>query len=182
MQAVRRVAGRRGYVTPLFTPKVRKHETALQSLQDQGYSAPQAQGVVDAMASAFHESYESQRQLLTTKDENNALKSEVSERLFNSTLKFDIAQRSMRELLERDFKTLKQDIQMMEKLDFENVRAEIAEVEQKFLIQRENSDEILHQLNVASQRLEKRILQYAVGFGTTIFIVVGVLGSLVVKN
>ncbi|KDO29705.1 hypothetical protein SPRG_05656 [Saprolegnia parasitica CBS 223.65] len=133
------------------------------------------------MASAFKESYDSQTTLLTTKAENNALKSEVSERLFNSTLKFDIAQRSMRELLERDFKTLKQDIQMMEKLDFENVRAEIAEVEQKFILQRENSDEILHQLNVASQRLEKRILQYAIGFGTTIFIVIGVLGSLVVK-
>ncbi|OQR89555.1 hypothetical protein THRCLA_22671 [Thraustotheca clavata] len=182
MIVAHRTVRRYAAVTPLFTPKVKKHAEALTSLQEQGYSAPQAQGMIDAMSSAFQESYESQATLMTTKAENNALKSEVSERLFNSTLKFDIAQRSMRELLERDFKTLKQDIHMMEKLDFENVRAEIAEVEKKFLLQRENSDEILHQLNAASQRLEKRILQYAIGFGTTIFIVLGVLGSLVVKS
>lgn len=43
----------------------------------------------------------------------------------------DIAQRHMRELLERDFNNLKQDIRMLEKIDFDKIRVEIAEIEKK---------------------------------------------------
>ncbi len=45
----------------------------------------------------------------------------------------DIAQRHMRELLERDFNNLKQDIRMLEKIDFDKIRVEIAEIEKKVL-------------------------------------------------
>lgn len=37
----------------------------------------------------------------------------------------------MRELLERDFNNLKQDIRMLEKIDFDKIRVEIAEIEKK---------------------------------------------------
>jgi len=46
-------------------------------------------------------------------------------------INIDIAQRHMRDLLERDFNNLKQDIRMMEKMDFDKVRLEISEVEKK---------------------------------------------------
>lgn len=37
----------------------------------------------------------------------------------------------MRELLERDFNNLKQDIRMLEKLDFDKIRMEIQDLEKK---------------------------------------------------
>lgn len=49
-------------------------------------------------------------------------------------LLLDIAQRHMRELLERDFNNLKQDIRMLEKIDFDKIRVEIAEIEKKVRI------------------------------------------------
>ncbi|CAK4609977.1 unnamed protein product [Aphanomyces euteiches] len=151
-------------------------------LQRQGYSAIQAQGLVDAMKASFNESIDVQMAVLTTKAEHVALKSEILERVFNSTLKFDIAQRNMRDFLEHDFVTLKQDIHMMEKLDFEAVRNEIAQVEAKFLQQKEASDELFDNLVKANARLEKRILNYVAAFGSTIAIILAVLSSIIDKH
>ncbi|KAG9414216.1 hypothetical protein AC1031_013420 [Aphanomyces cochlioides] len=151
-------------------------------LQRQGYSAIQAQGLVDAMKASFNESIDVQMAVLTTKAEHVALKSEILERVFNSTLKFDIAQRNMRDFLEHDFVTLKQDIHIMEKLDFEAVRNEIAQVEAKFLQQKEASDELFDNLVKANARLEKRILNYVAAFGSTIAIILAVLSSIIDKH
>ncbi|KAF0714250.1 Aste57867_3965 [Aphanomyces stellatus] len=147
-----------------------------------GYSAAQAQGLVDAMQSAFEESIDVQTAVLTTKAEHVALKSEILERVFNSTLKFDIAQRSMRDFLEHDFVTLKQDIHMMEKLDFEAVRSEIATVETKFKLQKEASDDLFDNLVKTNAKLEKRVLNYVAAFGTTIAIILAVLSSIIEKH
>jgi hypothetical protein len=83
----------------------------------------------------------------------------------------DIAQRHSRELLERDFNSLKQDIRMLEKIDFDNVRMEIAELEKKFLLQKQAEDETLNELRLSMEKVEKRMLQYAVGFAGTIMAV-----------
>ncbi|RHY10178.1 hypothetical protein DYB28_008178 [Aphanomyces astaci] len=127
-----------------------------------------------------------------------ALKSEILEHVFNSTLKFDIAQRNMRDFLEHDFVTLKQDIHMMEKLDFEAVRNEIAQVEAKFKGQKDASDDMFANLVKSNARLEKRVLNYGnsvlccscmtswgyvvMAFGSTIAIILGVLGSIIEKH
>ncbi|KAF0719758.1 hypothetical protein AaE_010417 [Aphanomyces astaci] len=158
-------------------------------LQRQGYSAVQAQGLVDAMKSAFSDSIDVQVAVVTTKAEHMALKSEILEHVFNSTLKFGtprrlhhIAQRNMRDFLEHDFVTLKQDIHMMEKLDFEAVRNEIAQVEAKFKGQKDASDDMFANLVKSNARLEKRVLNYVMAFGSTIAIILGVLGSIIEKH
>ncbi|ETV76189.1 hypothetical protein H257_09700 [Aphanomyces astaci] len=151
-------------------------------LQRQGYSAVQAQGLVDAMKLAFSDSIDVQVAVVTTKAEHMALKSEILEHVFNSTLKFDIAQRNMRDFLEHDFVTLKQDIHMMEKLDFEAVRNEIAQVEAKFKGQKDASDDMFANLVKSNARLEKRVLNYVMAFGSTIAIILGVLGSIIEKH
>jgi SMC interacting uncharacterized protein involved in chromosome segregation len=83
----------------------------------------------------------------------------------------DIAQRHQRELLERDFNNLKQDIRMLEKIDFDKIRMEIADLEKKFLLQKQAEDETLNDLRLSIERVEKRMLQYAVGFAGTIMAV-----------
>uniref|UniRef100_K3WEB9 DUF1640 domain-containing protein n=1 Tax=Globisporangium ultimum (strain ATCC 200006 / CBS 805.95 / DAOM BR144) TaxID=431595 RepID=K3WEB9_GLOUD len=148
-------------------------------LQEQGFSAEQSEAILDVMKDAMADSLDAQSRILATKSEHVELKAELSERVFNSTLKFDIAQRHMRELLERDFNNLKQDIRMLEKIDFDKIRVEIAEIEKKFLLQKQAEDETLNELRLSMEKVEKRMLQYAVGFAGTIMAVGAALMRLV---
>ncbi|POM63654.1 NADH dehydrogenase, partial [Phytophthora palmivora] len=136
-----------------------------------GFTAGQSEAILQVMKDAMADSLEAQSRILATKSEHVELKAELSERVFNSTLKFDIAQRHSRELLERDFNTLKQDIRMLEKIDFDKIRMEIAELEKKFLLQKQAEDETLNELRLSMEKVEKRMLQYAVGFAGTIMAV-----------
>ncbi|KAF1332486.1 Nadh dehydrogenase, partial [Globisporangium splendens] len=158
-------------------------------LQEQGFSAEQSEAILDVMKDAMADSLDAQSRVLATKSEHVELKAELSERVFNSTLKFGtdlvallfiyIAQRHMRELLERDFNNLKQDIRMLEKIDFDKIRVEIAEIEKKFLLQKQAEDETLNELRLSMEKVEKRMLQYAVGFAGTIMAVGAALMRLV---
>ncbi|KAG6955671.1 hypothetical protein JG687_00011056 [Phytophthora cactorum] len=139
----------------------------------------QSEAILQVMKDAMADSLEAQARILATKSEHVELKAELSERVFNSTLKFDIAQRHSRELLERDFNTLKQDIRMLEKIDFDKIRMEIAELEKKFLLQKQAEDETLNELRLSMEKVEKRMLQYAVGFAGTIMAVGAALMRLV---
>lgn len=85
----------------------------------------------------------------------------------------------MRELLDRDFNNLKQDIRMLEKIDFDKIRVEIAEIEKKFLLQKQAEDETLNELRLSMEKVEKRMLQYAVGFAGTIMAVGAAITRLV---
>ncbi|KAE8900130.1 hypothetical protein PF005_g14214 [Phytophthora fragariae] len=151
----------------------------VKSLQENGFSVDQSEAILQVMKDAMADSLEAQSRILATKSEHVELKAELSERVFNSTLKFDIAQRHSRELLERDFNTLKQDIRMLEKIDFDKIRMEIAELEKKFLLQKQAEDETLNELRLSMEKVEKRMLQYAVGFAGTIMAVGAALMRLV---
>ncbi|KAL4160357.1 hypothetical protein PRNP1_000927 [Phytophthora ramorum] len=151
----------------------------VKSLQEKGFSVDQSESILQVMKDAMADSLEAQSRILATKSEHVELKAELSERVFNSTLKFDIAQRHSRELLERDFNTLKQDIRMLEKIDFDKIRMEIAELEKKFLLQKQAEDETLNELRLSMEKVEKRMLQYAVGFAGTIMAVGAALMRLV---
>ncbi|RQM26942.1 hypothetical protein B5M09_003661 [Aphanomyces astaci] len=92
--------------------------------------------------------------------------------LFAQNLKSkEIAHRHMREVIERDFSNLKNDIRMTEKLDLDKVRTELAKVEREFLLQKKTDEETLNSLHIANEKLEKRILQYTVAFSGTFCLV-----------
>ncbi|CAI5724089.1 unnamed protein product [Hyaloperonospora brassicae] len=151
----------------------------VKSLQQKGFSNDQSEAILCVMKDAMADSLEAQSRILATKSEHVQLRAELSERVFNSTLKFDIAQRHSRELLERDFNTLKQDIRMLEKIDFDKIRMEIAELEKKFLLQKQAEDKTLNELRLTMEKVETRMLQYAVGFAGTIMAVGAALLRLV---
>ncbi|KAJ0404600.1 hypothetical protein P43SY_005558 [Pythium insidiosum] len=166
-------------LTTAATPPHFDTHHVVRRLQDHGFSPEQAEAILEVMKDSMAESLDAQARVLATKSEHVELKAELSERVFNSTLKFDIAQRHMRELLERDFNNLKQDIRMLEKMDFDKIRVEIAELEKKFLLQKQAEDETLNELRLSMEKVEKRMLQYAVGFAGTIMAVGAALMRLV---
>ncbi|RHY32096.1 hypothetical protein DYB32_002869 [Aphanomyces invadans] len=130
-------------------------------LQHQGFSAEQSEAVLDALKSTMKEALDVQDGMLATKSEHVQLKSELTDRVFNSTLKFDIAQRHMRDLLERDFNNLKQDIRMIEKNDFDKVRNEIVDMEKRFLLQKQITDRMVHKLHLANETMETMIMKFS---------------------
>lgn len=66
----------------------------------------------------------------------------------------------MRELMERDFSNLKQEIRTLESNDFHQIRGEINEVERKFMRQRQEQDDKFNQQTIDIEKVEKRVLQY----------------------
>ncbi|KAG9414217.1 hypothetical protein AC1031_013421 [Aphanomyces cochlioides] len=151
-------------------------------LQHQGFSTEQSEAILDALKSTMKESLESQDAVLATKSEHVQLKSELTDRVFNSTLKFDIAQRHMRDLLERDFNNLKQDIRMIEKNDFDKVRSEIIDMEKRFLVQKQLTDRMVHKLNLANETMETMIMKFSVAGGATLVVLIALVGTYLEKS
>ncbi|CAK5146151.1 unnamed protein product [Aphanomyces euteiches] len=151
-------------------------------LQHQGFSTEQSEAILDALKSTMKESLESQDAVLATKSEHVQLKSELIDRVFNSTLKFDIAQRHMRDLLERDFNNLKQDIRMIEKNDFDKVRSEIIDMEKRFLVQKQLTDRMVHKLNLANETMETMIMKFSVAGGATLVVLIALVGTYLEKS
>uniref|UniRef100_A0AAV1V0T0 DUF1640 domain-containing protein n=1 Tax=Peronospora matthiolae TaxID=2874970 RepID=A0AAV1V0T0_9STRA len=173
------VSGRRCFASSSDMPLHFDTHHVVKRLQDKGFSTDQSEAILCVMKGAMADSLEAQSRILATKSEHIQLRAELSERVFNSTLKFDIAQRHSRELLERDFNTLKQDIRMLEKIDFDKIRVEIAELEKKFLLQKQAEDKTLNELRLTMEKVETRMLQYSVGFAGTIMAVGAALMRLV---
>ncbi|OQS00222.1 hypothetical protein THRCLA_06127 [Thraustotheca clavata] len=146
------------------------------------FSPEQAEAVLEAVKSTMAEALERQANGLATKADHLTLKSELSERVFNTTLKFDIAQRHMKEILDRDFNNLKQEIRIIEKADFDKVLAEIMQIEKKCMLHKQQSDTILNKLTLDNETLERRIFQYAVRFGAAITVVLAFLGTYIEKS
>ncbi|ETV95352.1 hypothetical protein, variant [Aphanomyces invadans] len=151
-------------------------------LQHQGFSAEQSEAVLDALKSTMKEALDVQDGMLATKSEHVQLKSELTDRVFNSTLKFDIAQRHMRDLLERDFNNLKQDIRMIEKNDFDKVRNEIVDMEKRFLLQKQITDRMVHKLHLANETMETMIMKFSVAGGATLVILIAIVGTYFEKS
>ncbi|ETV76191.1 hypothetical protein, variant [Aphanomyces astaci] len=151
-------------------------------LQYQGFSVEQSEAVLDALRSTMKEALVSQDALLATKSEHVQLKSELTDRVFNSTLKFDIAQRHMRDLLERDFNNLKQDIRMIEKNDFDKVRNEIVDMEKRFLMQKQITDRMVHKLHLANETMETMIMKFSVAGGATLVVLIALVGTYLEKS
>ncbi|KAF0714249.1 Aste57867_3964 [Aphanomyces stellatus] len=169
-------------------------------LQYQGFTTEQAESILDTLKSTMKESLENQDVVLATKSEHVQLKSELTDRVFNSTLKFgmhallpqvgiaseahavDIAQRHMRDLLERDFNNLKQDIRMIEKNDFDKVRAEIVDMEKRFLMQKQLTDRMVHKLQLANETMETMIMKFSVAGGAALVVLIALVGSYFEKS
>ncbi|OQR83627.1 hypothetical protein ACHHYP_14484 [Achlya hypogyna] len=149
----------------------------VQNLKAKGFTPKEAEVILNATKHAIQEMNASRASLYISKAEHLELKTDLSQRVLRSTMNFDVAHRHMREVLERDFSNLKNDIRMTEKLDFDKVRFELLKVEKEFLLQKKTDEETLNTLHIANERLEKRILQFVVGFTGSMMLVLARLGA-----
>ncbi|ETV95370.1 hypothetical protein H310_11256 [Aphanomyces invadans] len=141
------------------------------NLRSKGFTSKEADAILTVTRGAVGEMNSARTTLFTPKNEHLELKTDLTQKVLRSTMNFEIAHRHMREVIERDFSNLKNDIRMTEKLDLDKVRTELAKVEREFLLQKKTDEETLNSLHIANEKLEKRILQYTVAFSGTFCLV-----------
>jgi len=101
----------------------------VQRLEGAGYGRQRATALMEAISSAVCESDAARAGVVATKPELLELKGELGEKVFNATLKFDIAQRHLREIVDKDLQNLKSELRAAERADSAEMRAEIGSLE-----------------------------------------------------
>ena len=98
------------HTTPLFdTHKL------VTTLKDAGFNESQAISIMNALVKAMHDMSAVNQTTQASKAEFTALQSEMSEKIFNLTLKFDMQSKHIREMNQKDFLSLKNDVALLQK-------------------------------------------------------------------
>jgi len=90
-------------------PTIDMHRLA-QQLQKKGFTPEQAVGVVAAVCDAAREAHFSDAVTIASKSEVNGFKNELSERMFNLTLKVELQQKAVREHFQQQIQSLRNDL------------------------------------------------------------------------
>ncbi|CAM9838852.1 unnamed protein product [Pylaiella littoralis] len=130
-------------------------------LEGAGVPREQAIAMMEQVLLAISEANTRQIALVATKQDLLSLQSEINEKVFSSTLRYDLAQRHLKELMQRDLTQVKADVRSEEKFDFAKLHDEITELEKR-VFQRRETDEVLPPPRAASSAV-------VVAIGTLLF-------------
>ncbi|CBJ48595.1 conserved unknown protein [Ectocarpus siliculosus] len=158
-------------------------------LERAGVPKGQAVMIMEQVLLAISEANTRQIALVATKQDLLSLQSEINEKVFSSTLRYDpaapsiqsetirrvlvgrcgcvsdLAQRHLKELMQRDLMQVKADVRSEEKFDFAKLHDEITELEKRVFQRRETDEVRFTQVHTEIAALERRvILQYGIGF------------------
>ncbi|CAM9558931.1 unnamed protein product, partial [Ectocarpus sp. 13 AM-2016] len=100
-------------------------------LERAGVPKGQAVMIMEQVLLAISEANTRQIALVATKQDLLSLQSEINEKVFSSTLRYDLAQRHLKELMQRDLMQVKADVRSEEKFDFAKLHDEITELEKR---------------------------------------------------
>ncbi|KDO29660.1 hypothetical protein SPRG_05612 [Saprolegnia parasitica CBS 223.65] len=148
-----------------------------QNLRAKGFTPKEADVILAATRNAIQEMNTSRASLYIPKADHLELKTDLSQRVLRSTMELRCGVVEARYDGWTYCVNLKNDIRMTEKLDFDKVRFELLKVEKEFLLQKKTDEETLNTLHIANERLEKRILQFVVGFSGSMMLVLARLGA-----
>lgn len=136
---------------------------ALMNLEQASMTRRQAESLVRVMSELIEETNSRQRELVASTADVQSLRAELSEKVFNATLKFDVSQRHLREILERDVGNLRADLRAEERQNYTNLLEQLAAIE-KAALRKEMADERRFESIKSEQaHLETRFLQYIFG-------------------
>ncbi|CAB1114950.1 unnamed protein product [Ectocarpus sp. CCAP 1310/34] len=134
-------------------------------LERAGVPKGQAVMIMEQVLLAISEANTRQIALVATKQDLLSLQSEINEKVYSSTLRYDLAQRHLKELMQRDLMQVKADVRSEEKFDFAKLHDEITELEKRVFQRRETDEVRFTQVHTEIAALERRvILQYGIGF------------------
>lgn len=136
---------------------------AIEALENASLTKRQAAALVNVLSALIEETHERQRDLVASSADVQTVRAELNERVFNSTLKFDVAQRHLRELLERDIKNLRAELRTEERKDHTDLIEKMTELERSVLRKETADDKRIESIITDQAHLETRILRYMFG-------------------
>ncbi|EKU21747.1 hypothetical protein NGA_0165400, partial [Nannochloropsis gaditana CCMP526] len=123
------------------------------SLQEAGFSKAQAQTVLRVLVAGMEECTLRSTAMIATRRDLLDLKSDLSERLFGSTMRFDVAQRHNKEVIERDLQSLRSDVNASIHAEIQKIEREMSNLEKvltdRHLTRRELMEQRVSVLQVA---------------------------------
>lgn len=137
----------------------------VEELENAGVPRGQAVIIMEQTLLAISEANTRQTSLVATKEDLLNLQSGISEKVFSATLRYDLAQRHLKELMQKDLMQAKADVRQEEKFDYAKLHDEITELEKRVFQRRETDEVRFTQVHTEIAALERRvILQYGIGF------------------
>ncbi len=134
---------------------------------------------MEALVAATGEALESTQTSLASKAELSALSMQLNEKIFNSTLKYDMQQKHSREMFKSEVDAVRADLSSQKKtIDSEfvafktevklNQKTEIFSLQTQLnILEKErNSEKAFYRSEV--EQLENRLIKYALGFATSL--------------
>eukprot|EP00611_Tribonema_gayanum_P006199 TRINITY_DN1548_c0_g1_i2.p1 TRINITY_DN1548_c0_g1~~TRINITY_DN1548_c0_g1_i2.p1 ORF type:complete len:247 (+),score=66.05 TRINITY_DN1548_c0_g1_i2:53-742(+) len=159
--------------TPLV-PKPFDTYEFVKALEDSGLTRDQAVAIMQHVKAAVAEATAQHTEFLVTKQDLVNLHSDLGEKTFNATMKFDIAQRHMREIHQKDMQNLRADLLAADQANIGVLQTELANMERASLRRREMDEQRYAALQAETASVERRILQY--GLGTLVTLATLALG------
>ena len=86
------------------------------TLKDSGFNESQSISIMNALVKAMNDMSTVNQTTQATKAEFTALHSEINEKMFNLTLKFDMQSKHIKEMNQKDFMSLKNDVVLLQKV------------------------------------------------------------------
>ena len=170
-EAVVRIGVRCVQKSPSTPPSnhLRSGVDALKALEEASLSRRQAEALVRTIAIILDDIAERQKDVIATTTFVQTVNAELNERIFNSTLKFDVAQRHLREIVEKDIRNMRSELRTEERQGYADLMAQLQAIEKAQLKKSSEDDRKIESLMTEQAHLETRILRYIFG---------GVLASL----
>uniref|UniRef100_A0A7S3JX19 DUF1640 domain-containing protein n=1 Tax=Aureoumbra lagunensis TaxID=44058 RepID=A0A7S3JX19_9STRA len=144
-------------------PKLTSGVDALRELEQASLSRSQSEALVRVLSNITEDIMERQRDFIATTADIQGLRSELNEKVFNSTLKYDLAQRHLRELMERDIRNLRAELRTEERKDYADIIAQVQSLEKNLLKKESEDDRRIERIVTEQAHLETRILRYIFG-------------------
>lgn len=138
-----------------------------ESLQEAGFSKGQAEAILRVVVAGMEESTLKSTAMIATRRDLLDLKTELSEKLFSSTMRFDVAQRHSKEVIEKDLMSVRSEFKASIHAEYQKLEKEMSNVEKvltdRHLTRRELMEQRVSVLQNEIAQVEKRVVQYGAG-------------------
>eukprot|EP00953_Heterococcus_sp_UTEX-ZZ885_P030635 16179-Heterococcus_DN1.PRE.2 len=132
-------------------------------LEAAGMSRDQAVAIMRQVKAAVAEATAARSELLATKQDLLQLNSELGEKVYSASMRFEMAQRHSKEINLKDLQNLRADLIAADQKDSANMQRDLQDLDKAIMRRRELDETRFASIQGEISAVERRILQYGVG-------------------
>jgi hypothetical protein len=132
-------------------------------LEAAGLSRDQAVAIMRQVKAAVAEATAARSELLATKQDLLQLNSELGEKVYSASMRFEMAQRHSKEINLKDLQNLRADLIAADQKDSASMQRDLQDLDKAIMRRRELDETRFASIQGEISAVERRILQYGVG-------------------